>query len=143
MSQPTDEPTANLHRDDISLQGWGARLRKYVTATEESNKINAKATNEAGKLATALERLANQADTEMPAANSLTASMQAAAAEARSIAAEAEALDKRRAKLLGQVEGFKPMFDREHETDNDRLHRPRKSHGVESKADVGRAAQDL
>jgi small-conductance mechanosensitive channel len=144
MTTPSNtSPADNLHRDDISLQGWGARLPKYAIAVEESLTENRKATERSDKLATALQRLATQAGSDMPAAAPLTAAMEAAAAEAAKIAAERAALDSREAKVLGQVEGFKPMYDREHETDNDRLQRPRRGLAQEQRADVGRAAQDL
>lgn len=135
--------TGPMHRDDTSLQGWGRRLPLIGQSLTELAQHREKTVEEDQATAAALERIASQAeDGDLPVSPPLAAETAAIAAEARKIAADEEALNSRRRALAGRADALPKMYQREHETDEDRLDRPRRSRQAEKRADVTTAEQD-
>lgn len=131
------------HNDDLSLQAWGRNLRHVGPALEE---LARQADNhvETGKVATAsLKKMATVSDSELPASKLLVAEVEALASESAKLDAEAEEIAKRRRTLIARGEALYITYQREHETDEDRLNNPRTSRAAERRADVGRAEQDI
>jgi hypothetical protein len=133
----------DMHREDTSLQGWGRRLPLIGESLEEIVARRARTVAEDQAFADGVKRISSQAnDGDLPASPRLAADLQHIAQEAEKIAAEEEALQARRAALHGQAEVLHGTYRREHETDEDRLHAPRRSRAAEKRADVTVAEQD-
>jgi hypothetical protein len=130
------------YRDDTSLQAWGRGLKTIEPALQEVADKH-KGAHEATKAAAdAVTKLAQQAQSDLPAAKPLAAEADSLAAGLRSLAADEEALARRRADLIGRAAALPGMYAREHETDEDRLNAPRNSTAAEQRADVRHAQQD-
>lgn len=130
------------HNDDTSLQAWGRNLGLVGPALEELAKRQSDTAAEHAEAATAIEKIAQQADSDLPVSPVLNAEMQSIAAEMRHLQAEAEARAARYRALVGRAEALPTTYRREHETDEDRLNAPRRSRAAEKRADVTTAEQD-
>jgi hypothetical protein len=130
------------HSDDSSLQAWGRGLKTIGPALQEIHKQH-EAAHQATVAATeAVTKIANQAQSDLPVSRALAAEADSIAAGLRSVQADEEALAKRRAALIGRAEALPGTYNKEHETDEDRLTAPRVSRAAEKRADVGAAEQD-
>lgn len=129
-------------RDDASLQAWGRHLGTVAPAVQEVASASSKVTEQDQVVASSLGKLAQMGESDLPASRSLTAEVQAAAAEAKSIADDAAALDARRRALAARAETLPSRYHREHETDEARLRGERGGRHRERRADVSAAEQD-
>lgn len=132
-----------ITNDDSSLQRWGRDLGKIAPALGHVQKQRTQVTANDEAAAQALAKVAQQATNgEQPASPALAAELDAIAKEWKRLADEEAALDRRRRALVGRSEGLSKLYEREHETDEDRLRVPRNNLQAEMRADVSRAVQD-
>jgi hypothetical protein len=131
------EAEAIQARGDMSLQAWGKELAKLEGAADHVAHLYAQAEAAAEAYKSAINNLRTLGETELPASHTLMADVETTANKAggasnaaawRSVSAEAAALP--------------VLYRNEHETDEDRLHRPRKGLEAEKRADVSYASQD-
>jgi hypothetical protein len=134
--------TTPTHRDDSSLQGWGRNLGTIAPALEELGRTYTQIHDHDATASAAVQKLATQGETDLPAAKPLTAELTSLAAELKSIADEQEALNARRRRARDRAEVLPTTYRREHETDEDRLNAPRNGRAAEKRADVTSAEQD-
>lgn len=130
------------HREDTSLQAWGRNLKTIEPALTEVAGKHKAAHEETMATAEAVTRIAAQAQSDLPVSKSLAAEAESLAAGLRAVAADEEALASRRADLIGRAAALPATYQREHETDEDRLNAPRNSAAAEKRADVQTAQQD-
>jgi len=129
--------SAPRYDDDASLQRWGANLGSLEAAAAEIAADYARAEEKAAQYQAIVAKLAAQYETELPASNRLAAEVdalrgragQASSAEAwRSVSKDSATLP--------------ATYQREHETDEDRLAGGRGGRHRERRADVSTAEQD-
>lgn len=125
------------HNEDASLQRWGANLKGAEDAAAEVAAKYQQAEDAAEAFRSTWGKVANQGENELPVSNRVKADVDsittrakkaATAAEWRSVGADAATLP--------------AAYQREHETDEDRLNAPRGSRARERRADVSVAEQD-
>lgn len=123
--------------DDQSLQRWGANLKGAEEAAAEVARLYAEAEAAKERFTSTFGKIRDQGETDLPTSDRVVADVQSlhqrattahSADEWRSVAADAATLP--------------TTYQREHETDEDRVNAPRKSHAAEMRADVARATQD-
>jgi len=129
-------------REDTSLQAWGRNLKHVEPAIVEVRDGYKPAVERDRAAASALTKMAQQADHDLPVAKPLAAEAEALAREAQAIANEAEALQARRLSLANRAAALPKMYDYQHGNDEDRLNEPRNGLAAEARADVRHASQD-
>jgi hypothetical protein len=130
--------TEPRYTDDQSLQSWGRNLGGIKDAAAEVARLYAEAEAAKERLNAVVGKMRDQGETDLPASDQVVAEVQSlhqrataatSADEWRSIVADAETLP--------------GTYRREHETDEDRVHAPRRSLAAEKRADVSHAASEL
>lgn len=125
------------YADDQSLQRFGANLTALEAAAAEVRARYAQAEAAAARYTQALGRIRTQGETELPLAPRVQAELDALHHRATTATTADD---------WGHVETdaatLPHRYRNEHETDDDRLHTPRKSHAAEARADVSHASQD-
>lgn len=124
--------------DDQSLQRWGANLKGTEEAATEVARLYAEAEAAAARFKTTFTQIRDQGENALPASNRVVADVQALHHRANN-AASADAW---RA-VAADAGGLPATYQREHETDEDRVRAPRRSLEAEKRADVSRASQDI
>lgn len=123
--------------DDQSLQRWGANLKNTEDAAGEVARLYAEAEAAKERFTSTFGQMSTQGENDLPTSDRLMSEVQsihvratgATTADAwRAVAADAGTLP--------------TTYQREHETDEDRLYTPRKSQAAEKRADVTTAAAD-
>lgn len=127
---------------DTSLQAWGRGLKHIEPAVTEVRDGHKPAVERDRATATALTKMAQQADHDLPVSKPLAAEAEALAREAQAIANESEALQARRLALANRGAALPRMYEYEHGNDEDRLNEPRNGMAAEKRADVQHASQD-
>ncbi|MEU5946329.1 hypothetical protein ABZ793_12295 [Micromonospora sp. NPDC047465] len=130
------------HSDDASLQRWGRNLRTVSPAIEELARAADQHTRLAGAIATSVQKLATQGETDLPAHPTVTAEAAAIAAELKQAQAEHEAAAGKLRQLAARADALGASYMRQHETDEARLAGERGSRAREKRADVAHAEQD-
>jgi hypothetical protein len=135
MTDTTD--TAIPYSDDQSLQRYGANLAAVEAAAADVRRLYAEAEAARSRYAQAVGKIKAQGETDLPLSTRVQAEVESIhqRATAANTADEWGRIEADAATLPGH-------YGREHETDEDRLHAPRKSHAAEMRADVTAAAQD-
>jgi chromosome segregation ATPase len=130
------------HNPDGSLQNWGRNLGTVGPALEEVGNVHASARAVHAQATAALQKLAEQAEDDLPVSPVLRAEVSGISSEMRKLDAEYEGLQQRAKVLRTRAEALPGTYKREHETDEDRLAGLRASRTREKKADVTAAEQD-
>ncbi|MEU7609570.1 hypothetical protein [Micromonospora sp. NPDC049204] len=137
---PVEENTMVQHQDDASLQKWGRNLTTVSPAIEDAAKAAAVNDELLTALASSVQKLANQGDTELPASPAIVAEAASIAAALKAI--EAEEVPRRLRELAARAEALGSMYRNDHEVDEARLAGERGGRHKEKRADVGAAELD-
>jgi hypothetical protein len=129
------------YNDDSSLQGWGRNLKTIAPALRDMARRRQALENEEAAAFAAIQNLATQGENDLPAGSAITSEMQNLAAQVRTEQGNSGAARLRR--LADQADALPGTYERDHETDEDRMHTPRKSRQHERRADVAAAEQDI
>ncbi len=125
------------YSDDQSLQRWGRNLSGAAPAAAEVEAAYRRAEELKNQFQTVFGKIREQGESALPASDRLVseidsvhnrAAQASTAAAWRSVVADAETLP--------------TIYQREHETDEDRVNAPRRSLQAEQRADVRAASQD-
>ncbi|MGA3524142.1 hypothetical protein [Melissospora conviva] len=137
-----DTMTTVPSESDASLQKWGRNLRHVPGVLDEFAHATRKDAAQFEAMAASMQALANQGDSDLPAAKPLVAEAAAIAADLKAIAAERAEHDNRLRRIRERSEALSPRYLREHEVDEARLAGERGGRHVEKRADVSVAEQD-
>ena len=137
-----DTMTTVPSESDASLQKWGRNLRHVPGVLDEFSLATRKDAAQFEAMAASMQALANQGDSDLPAAKPLVAEAAAIAADLKAIAAERAEHDNRLRRIRERSEALSPRYLREHEVDEARLAGERGGRHVEKRADVSVAEQD-
>ena len=124
--------------DDQSLQRWGANLKGAEAAAAEVARKYAEAEAAKEQFTAAFGRIRDQGETALPTSDRVVAEVQSIHQRATS----AQSADEWRA-VAADAGTLPTSYQREHETDEDRIHAPRRSLAAEKRADVTHASQDI
>lgn len=125
------------YSDDQSLQRWGANLKGAEEAAAEIARLYAEAESAKERFNSVFGKIKMQGETELPAAPEVMAEVESIHQRATT----ASSADDWHAIVIDAA-GLPTTYAREHETDEDRIHAPRRSLEAEKRADVSHASQD-
>jgi hypothetical protein len=142
VTQPHADDSGLAFSPDQSLQRFGRNTQRLGPAFQELSKRSTEDATSWSTVANTTRKMAEQAETDLPTSPQLVAHMQGIAARA----SEAAELYARAAELAASVtadaESTHNLYQREHETDEERLNGGRGGRAREKRADVGYAEQD-
>lgn len=125
------------YSDDQSLQRYGSNLAKIEEAADEVRAAYAAAEAKAARLAAVLGRIKDQGDSDLPLSTRVQSEMENIHKQATTARSSDEW-----GRIAADASTLPAQYRQEHETDEDRLHAPRKSRAAEMRADVTTASQD-